>query len=151
MEKTFNIMQQTRSNFLALVDGLSLEQLNTIPEGCSNNIAWNFGHIIVTQQLLCYTVSGFEPKISQSLIDKYRKGTKLEGDISEEELEQLKQFSVSLFEVLVKDYNGGFFTSYKTYPTSYGVELNSIEDAIQFLTVHEGLHLGYAMALRKLV
>lgn len=151
MEHTFSILKQTRSNFLELVNGLSLKQLNKIPDGCSNNIAWNFGHIIVTQQLLCYTVPGFEAKMPQELIDKYRKGTKPEGDISEDELEQLKQFSVSLFEVLVKDYNGGFFTSYKTYPTSYGVELNSIEDAIQFLTVHEGLHFGYAMALRKLV
>lgn len=94
---------------------------------------------------------GFEPKISQSLIDKYRKGTKPEADITASELEELKQLTTSTYETLVRDYNSGFFTSYKTYPTSYGVELNSIGEAIQFLTVHEGLHLGYAMALRKLV
>lgn len=151
MEKTFSILKQTRSNFLALVEGLSLEQLNRIPDGCSNNIAWNFGHIIVTQQLLCYTVPGFEAKIPQELIDRYRKGTKPEGAIDAAELEQLKQLLTSMLDALVKDYNNGFFTSYKTYMSSYGVELNSIEDAIQFLTVHEGLHLGYAMALRKLV
>lgn len=144
-------MQQTRSNFLALVEGLSLEQLNKNPQGFSNNIAWNFGHIIVTQQLLCYTVPGFEAKMPQELIDKYRKGTKPDGDIDADELEQLMQFSVSLFEILGKDYNAGFFTSYKTYMSSYGVELTSIEDAIKFLTVHEGLHFGYAMALKKLV
>ncbi len=151
MEKTFSILQQTRENFLDLVEGLSLEQLNTVPEGCSNNIAWNFGHITVTQQLLCYVVSGYEPKISQELIDKYRKGTKPEADITTNELEELKQLTTGTFEALVNDYNSGFFTSYKTYSTSYGVELNSIDDAIQFLTVHEGLHFGYAMALRKLV
>lgn len=151
MEKTFSILKQTRSNFLDLVEGLSLEQLNTIPEGCSNNIAWNFGHITVTQQLLCYTVPGFEPKISLDLIDKYRKGTKPEAGITADELEELKQITLSTYDTLVSDYNNGFFTSYKTYPTSYGVELNSIDEAIQFLTVHEGLHFGYAMALRKLV
>jgi hypothetical protein len=31
---------------------------STIPEGFNNNLIWNIGHIIVSQQLLVYKLSG---------------------------------------------------------------------------------------------
>ena len=49
MEFVFNAITQTRANAIAAIEGLSNEQLNEIPEGFSNNIAWNLGHILVTQ------------------------------------------------------------------------------------------------------
>jgi hypothetical protein len=52
---------------------------------------------------------------------------------------------------LREDYQHGVFKSYKEYPTSYGFELKSIDDAIIFNNVHESLHLGTIMALKKLV
>jgi hypothetical protein len=42
------------SKFLS---GYNLDQLNTIPEGFNNNLIWNIGHIIVSQQLLVYKLS----------------------------------------------------------------------------------------------
>lgn len=151
MEKQFDIIQQTRSNFYELVKGLSLEQVNKVPAGYNNNIAWNFGHIIVTQQLIAYKVSGYEAKIGMELIDKYRKGTKPEGDIDAAEWEQLLGLAHNTLDSLKADYNNGFFTNFTPYTTSYGVQLDSIEDVLQFLPVHEGLHYGYAMAQKKLV
>jgi len=32
-----------------VVDGLTLKQLNTIPEKINNNIAWNLAHLVITQ------------------------------------------------------------------------------------------------------
>ncbi|RMG65283.1 MAG: hypothetical protein D6722_16080 [Bacteroidetes bacterium] len=49
------------------------------------------------------------------------------------------------------DYEAGRFTAYRRYETSYGVVLASIEDAIRFGNVHEGLHLGYMMVQRRAV
>ena len=34
--------------------------------------------------------------------------------------------------------------------TSYNVILKTVEDAIVFNNIHEGLHLGYMMALNRL-
>lgn len=151
MEKQFDIIRQTRTNFLTLVQGLSLEQVNKIPAGFSNNIAWNFGHVIVTQQLICYKVSGYEAKIGMELIDKYRKGTKPEGDIDAAEWQQLLHLAPTTFDSLLADYTNGFFTQFTPYTTSYGVELTSIDDVLRFLPVHEALHYGYAMSQKKLV
>lgn len=151
MEKQINITKQTRRNFLNLIDSLSVEQLNKIPAGMNNNIAWNFGHIVATQQLLCYTLAGAVPKINQSLIDKYRKGTKPESFIDNDEIELLKKLSVSLIDELEKDIKTDLFNNYKPYPTSYGTELSSIEDAVNFFPVHEAMHYGVTLTIKKLV
>jgi hypothetical protein len=50
-----------------------------------------------------------------------------------------------------KDYAAGLFNEYKAYPTSFGVTLSEIEEAIMFNNVHEGMHLGYCIALRKVI
>ena len=46
MEKQFETIRKTRAFLRSLVDNLTTEQLNEIPEGFSNNIVWNFGHIV---------------------------------------------------------------------------------------------------------
>jgi hypothetical protein len=50
MEATFKIWETSRKKYLELIENYSLEQLNKIPQGFSNNLVWNLGHIIVSQQ-----------------------------------------------------------------------------------------------------
>jgi hypothetical protein len=147
------LLKATRTNFLHLLNEFSVEQINQIPQGFSNNLIWNFGHLVVTQQLLCYKLSGNKISISDELINKYRKGTKPESDATLEEVEELKKLAFDLVDKFEKDYteNKAMFDSYSEYPTSYNYTLNSIEDAINFNNTHEGVHYGYALALRKVV
>ena len=44
--------------------------------GFNNNLAWNFGHVIATQQILCYRNAGVKPVIEEEFIDKYKTGTR---------------------------------------------------------------------------
>ena len=44
----------------------------------------------------------------------------------------------------------GIFLKFKPWDKRYGMKLNSIDDAINFIPFHEG-HIGYIMALKKLV
>ena len=48
-----------------------------------------------------------------------------------------------------EDYQMGIFHEYKQYPTSYGYTIHSIEDAITFNNIHEGMHLGWVGAIKK--
>ncbi len=145
------LLKTTRTNFLNLLNEFSLEQINQIPEGFSNNLIWNFGHLVVTQQLLCYKLSGNEMYISDEIVNKYRKGTKPEADATQAEVDELKKLAFDLVDKLEKDYteNKAMFNSYSEYPTSYNYTLRNIEDTIIFNNVHEGVHYGYALALRK--
>ena len=151
MDKQFDVIEKTRENFLKLIEGLSIEQLNKIPEGFNNNIAWNFGHIIVSQQVLCYTRAGIASRIEESWVNKYQKGTKPESFIDAEEIEVLKKLLFSLIDDLKKDMSKNKFSGYQKVMTGFGVELASVEDAIPYFSMHDGLHLGYALALKKLV
>lgn len=151
MKTQFNILRKARELALKRIEGLTLEQLHTIPEGFNNNIAWNIAHIVVTQQLLNYRMSGNDCLISDELIDAYRKGTKPDVAFTQEEFDEVLELLIGLPNTLEEDYNAGIFTEYEKYTTSTGFVLDSIETAISFNNFHEGMHFGVIMSLTKLV
>ncbi len=151
MTNQFNILKTSRKITLKVIENLSLEQLHTIPKGFKNNIIWNLTHLVVTQQLLHYKLSGLECLISKDLIQKYTKGTVPSEKMSANDFETVKELFLKLPETLEKNYNAGVFKEYHTYNTSTGYVLDSIETAVPFNNFHEGLHLGTIMALKKLV
>lgn len=145
----FRILQITRENTINLLKPYSIEQLNVIPEGFSNNLIWNFAHIIVTQQLLCYGLSKNIMYTDADMVVAYRKGSKPEGFVSEADYKTFLELAEHTTHQIEKDYKSGLFKEYKTYTTSYNMTLNNVEEAIQFNNVHEGMHLGTCLAIRK--
>jgi len=149
MQKQLELIKQTRKRFTQLVDGLSIEQVNEIPAGMSNNIAWNFGHIVASQQALCNSLAGVALSMPAELTVDFKKGTKPEAFIEQSAINEFKKYAVSNIEVLENGLKENVFGNYQPYETSYGYALNDIEDAVRFVAVHDALHLGYAMAIRK--
>lgn len=78
MEQTFELNRTSRKLIAPFLEDFSLEQLNTIPKGFSNTLFWNVAHVVVTQQLLIYKLSGLNMLVSDELVDKYKKGTRPE-------------------------------------------------------------------------
>lgn len=153
MKEQLEILRNTRNNFAKVISSFSLEELNNTPVGFKNSLAWNYAHNIITMQLLVYGLSGKDMKINTELIDKYRKGTLPTSLMSEAELEYFKELSTSTIDDLESDYESGLFSEveFKEYPTSYGYTLTSVETAIGFNNIHEGVHFGYALAMKKSV
>jgi len=151
MQQHFDFLKVSRNNVLRFLSQFDEEQMNTIPEGFNNNLAWNLGHLVATQQLLNYKLSGLPFHVNDELIDKYRKGTKPTAPIKASEIGLLNELMTDCVDKLVVDYNEGVFKEFKTYTTSFNATLTSIENAIAFNNIHEGLHLGYIMAMGKLV
>ena len=151
MKTQFDILRKIREIVGKVIHGLTLEQLHTIPEGFKNNIAWNVAHIVVTQQLLHYRLSGNDCLISEELITAHRKGTFPTKVFTQEEFDEVLELMKFLPNKLEEDYDAGVFTQYKEYPTSTGFILDSIDTSITFNTMHESLHLGVIMSLKKLV
>jgi hypothetical protein len=151
MEFVLNIAKHTRQNFIKLMDGLSIEQLNVIPQGFSNNIAWNFAHIVAAQQILCYVRANVPARMPTEEVTKYQKGSRPEGLISESEILYYKEKAFILLDDLREDVAKGIFNNYQPVTTAFGVTLNNIEDAVAYFTTHDNLHLGYALALKRAV
>lgn len=140
-----------RALMLKVINGLSIEQVNKIPEGFKNNIAWNIAHLVVTPQLLCYKLSGLPCDVSDEMIEAYRKGAAPTRDITVEEFDEIKKLFVELPLKMEADFKAGIFKEYTPYETSVGVTLSSAEEAFSFGLFHEGIHLGVLLGLRKLV
>ncbi|MGY5352424.1 DinB family protein [Wenyingzhuangia sp. IMCC45533] len=152
IEKQIDILIKGRELTLKLIEDLTLEQINKIPKGHNNHIGWNIGHLLVTQQLLCYKLSGLKALVSDELINSYKKGTDAHNlIIDEKEWEYIKNQFIELPQKLAKDYSNGCFEGYSGYTTSVKVELDSIEKAIDFNNFHEGVHLGVVLSQKKLV
>jgi hypothetical protein len=148
---TFSSTGVTRQNMINLMSDFSLEQLNKIPAGFNNNLVWNFGHVIVTQQLLCYGLSGLPIELDKDMIATYRKGGAPAGAVDQATMDMFIELSSSLLYQFKADYQAGLFKEYNTYTTSFNLTLNSVEEAFQFNLAHEAMHLGTMIALRKLV
>lgn len=151
MQEILVITKTSRSLLSKLIQGYTLEQLNKVPDGFNNNIIWNIAHIIVTQQLLVYKLSGLNMVVSDEMVDKYRKGTKTEHFASQEEVDEILLLLMKTIDQTEQDITNSSFTNYTEYPTSVGYVLTSAQDAMTFNNFHEGIHLGVILGLRKLV
>lgn len=151
MQTNFRILQATRQNIIKSITDYSVAQLNLVPEGFNNNLVWQLGHIVVTQQLLCYRMASQSGYSSEKMIATFRKGTKPEGDIEAGDIDRIKYLLNKTTEQIERDYDDGIFIQYKPYTTSYGFTINNIEEAIAFNNVHEGMHLGMINAMRKVL
>jgi len=107
--------------------------------------------MIAAQQGICYKRSGLDTTITEDFFHTYKPGTKPEKIIDTAEITFIKEQLFTTLEQLEADMNTGIFVNYTQVMTRYGIELNSIDEAISFLPFHEGLHIGYIMSLRKLV
>jgi hypothetical protein len=151
MSSVFKVQKTIREILLKILDNHSLEQLNKIPAGYSNNLIWNVAHCISAQQVLVYKLSGLPMLVSDEFIDKYKKGTKPEGDVSQAEVDEIRGLLFSTLDKTEKDVNDGIFLNYTTYLTSMGFELTNVQDALDFVNYHEGIHTGIIMSIRKFV
>ena len=149
METTFKIWETNRQLYLKFLNSYTLEQLNKVPAGFSNNLIWNIAHIVVTQQLLVYKFSGLSMMVSDELVQKYMKGTKPEHIATEAEVDEIKFLLSKTIDQTKEDFDNTIFKNYQEYPTSTGFVLKNVEDAMVFNSFHEGLHIGIMMGIRK--
>ena len=149
MDWSFDITLKNRNIMASFLDSFSLEELNKVPKGFSNNLIWNIAHLVVTQQLLTYNLSGLPMLIDDKMVEKYRKGSKTEGNVSQDEVDELKGLLFSTIKKTKEDYKKGLFKNYNEYTVTTKSTLTNVEQAIEFNNFHEGIHLGYILAMKK--
>jgi len=149
MDWNHNVTLKNRTLLLKLIEKFSLDQLNTVPKGYRNSIFWNVAHTIVTQQLLVYGLSNTPLLVDSELVKTYKKDSKTVHEATEEELALIKTLLFSTIEQTKIDYDNGVFKGYTPHATSLNVTLSTIDEAISFNAFHEGIHLGYILAMKN--
>ena len=149
MNMTHNLTLKNRVLLSKLLENFSLDQLNTVPKGYRNSIFWNVAHTIVTQQLLVYGLSNVPLLVDSDLVKTYRKDTKTVREATPDELTLVKSLLLSTIEQTQTDYDNGVFKNYTPYTTSINETLSTVDEAISFNAFHEGIHLGYILAMKN--
>lgn len=143
--------QTIRQNILDAISHLNTEQLHQIPTPLSNNLIWNVGHVVATQQILCYKLANQNMLIPVDFIELYKKGSSPKSWIGLQDIEIIKSYLKLTSDAFENDYNSKKLNNYSEYATSSGIVLKTIEDAIIYNYGHENLHYGSVLNLRKLV
>lgn len=151
MHRTFEITRTSRKVLSQFLENYTIEQLNTIPNGYSNNLIWNIGHIIVVQQMLVYNLSGLPMMVSSEMIEKYKKGTRPEHNADQNEIDQMKHLLLETINHSEVDFDNKIFKTYQEFTTMSGFTIKSAEDAMAFNYYHEGVHTGMMMQIRKFI
>ena len=151
MQSIFKIWETNRKLHLEILENYTLEQLNKIPEGFKNNLIWNAGHIITTQQGLIYRLSGLPVYISKEFHNKYKYGSVPTQTTTQEEVNEIKALLISLIQQTKNDFDDGKFVAFTEYETHIGFHLATFEEALHFNNYHEGIHLGFMMNIRKFI
>lgn len=151
MNTSLDVTRTSRKMLSQILKGYTLAQLNAIPEGHNNNLIWNIAHIVVVQQMLVYKLSGLPMNISDSLVEKYKKGTKPEQDATQAEVDEIYNLLMETIDQTEIDMNNNSFVSYQEYPTSTGFVLKNAKDAMFFNSFHEGIHIGAILGIRKFI
>ncbi|MBC6992632.1 DinB family protein [Neolewinella lacunae] len=150
-QMTLAMLRATRNNILGIYNSYDYDHLNSIPAGLSNNLLWNAGHVMVTLDLLTYGLAGLPLPSDPGLVARYRKGSRPDGQEPESDYGLIGESLLHRVDRLEEDLQSLDFSNFKVYTTSFGVTLHNIDEALTFNNMHEAMHLGTMLALRKLL
>ncbi|TGD58519.1 DinB family protein [Flavobacterium humi] len=149
MSNTFEISNSSRNILLNFLENHTLEELNKVPDGFSNNLIWNIAHSIVVQQMLVYKLSGLSMMVPDEMVDKYKRGTRPEAFVTQVEIDEIKKFLFSTLEQSKEDFANDIFDQFMPFTTSTGFHVKSAHFAMEFSNYHEATHIGVMMQIKK--
>jgi hypothetical protein len=140
-----------RSKMIAKADSLEADLVTAIKEPFRNNILWSLGHVAVTTGLLVQVQSGLPHPLGDEAVAAFRKGTTGADIPGHFGFEQVKGWLTGILDTVDQDLEAGRLANFEPYQTSAGVPLGNAEEAIDFLPIHDGLHLGYILAQARAI
>lgn len=150
MKQVFQQILLSRQAFLRLIEPLSTEQLNKVPDGFNNNLVWNLGHLVVSTPALCYLRTGVNTSYAIPLLKQYIKGSRPEKYVEAADIALLKTELISSISLIEEDYANDVFKTMSPYATeTYVQEMQTIEEVITCTLAHDNFHFGYAVALKR--
>ena len=143
----------TRQVIVKLLKSIPVEQGDVIPPTWHNNARWHAGHLIVTPCLLSYGILKEPLSVPEEYRDWFGKGSSPAGwgDVStmpglEELADDIIPVSGKLFDALKDRIDQPFL---QPYETSIGIVLKDLGDSMAMSAIHDGIHLGMLMALKR--
>ena len=108
--------------------------------------------IIDSNQSITTQNSKISGKIARTVeLHNFNSSLVLEPTYKIDDIEYLKSLLISTIEKTQSDYAAGIFTTFTSYTVSTKSTLTNVEEAIEFNNFHEGIHLGYILAMKNTI
>ncbi|WP_314589880.1 DinB family protein [Paenibacillus terrigena] len=142
----FNQQRFVRQMLLKVVDGVSEEMANQVPDGFRNSIHWNIGHIYVVFERFAFQNIGLPMQLPEGFKEQFENGTSpltRPESVRVPSLEELKQLLAQQNERVQAALEHRLQEPIDPpYTTSAGMVLASPEQFLTFNLFHEGMHLN---------
>lgn len=145
-EVLFNQLISYRGELLSVLEDISVSAAETIPDGFSNNIRWNAGHVYLDQYLWIQAVTKEKANVPEQFSTWFGYGTSPSNFSSETpSLEELREL-LKTQPTLIKNQYGERLEE-EFAPTEMG--MFTIEQVLTRTIFHEGMHLQAILDLKK--
>lgn len=143
----------TRQMIVQLLKSIPTEQADTIPPTWKNNARWHAGHLLITPALLTHGLLQEPLGVPEEYRGWFAKGTSpadwpdtaalpTYADL----VDEIVPLSGRLLESIKDRAEQPFL---QPYTTSVGIVLKTPGEAMNFSMMHDGIHLGMLLALRR--
>lgn len=149
-----NLLRSTdlsRGYLRTIIHKLSDEQLVIVPEGASNNVLWNLGHLTLSHAGLAYGPCGLESPVPENYGELFKSGTSPANWDEAPSVSEVQEQFKGVHERMKEDYRNGAFDGFKPRELMAGITLDNIEQALGFNLIHEGVHIGALISICKLM
>lgn len=143
----------TRETIVKLLKTIPVEQADTIPPTWKNNARWHAGHLIITPCLLTYGLLKEPLTVPEEYRTWFAKGTDPTQWPDSSAVPTLSDLADDIMPV-----SGRIFDAMKDradepliepYKTSVGIVLKNTGEALSMSLMHDGIHLGMLLALKR--
>ena len=111
---SLDVLRQTRRSRVAAVDAVPDDARTVIPDGFSNHVLWNLGHVVVTERLLVYGLSGLPLGVPDGWVSAFRKGSRPADGEAAAPYDPLRQSALDLPDRTEADYLEGRFETFRS-------------------------------------
>ncbi|WP_088011774.1 DinB family protein [Gottfriedia acidiceleris] len=149
----FNQLAFVRNQTLNVLQGLTEEMADQIPNGFRNSIRWNLGHIYVVEERFAFQHLGLPQKLPEGFKEQFEYGTtpvnahKFHVPTLKELEDLLKEQQVRIQETLIDLLD----VNVDPYTTSAGMTLETPKQFLTFILYHEGMHFSVIKLYKSLL
>ncbi|WP_029279450.1 DinB family protein [Pedobacter borealis] len=145
------ILRASRNRLLRLIETSNNELLFKIPAGFNNNIIWQIGHCITSQQRHMYMRSGLPMYISKEFMESFKIGSSPRSWEIIPDVNEVKHLLIDTVSHLESDLESRLFVNYEPFELPIGFQVKNHVEALQAANYHEAEHSGQILTYLKLL
>lgn len=146
MHRSLGTMRALRGLLRRRTAAMSETEFWHVPDGFNASLGWHLGHVSVTVALLTFGRCGLALPMDDDWIVSFRKGSRAGDSRRTFTREEVDLWLDGIIDRVEAAWEAGELRGFEPYETSAGVPLGDIDQAIDFLAVHDGIHVGYVLA-----